>query len=205
MQNLLLVLCLATGSQAFAADPAPPRTQAVVGLHLGAAVPVRSPPSAFVLPMIEVGVVPAVAGGRLEPFLIGGWTRLPAKGEGQDPRVDGGAYTWTGTQQEGLVGGGLRVRFMPFAQRFNGTVAIAGAAAVGQTRVDGEAGGAAFGENVEDQVGGALLADLGGEASAGPGRVFVSLNVIWTPLHGVISGDRDLVLLAPTVGYRFTF
>lgn len=214
MRNLLIVLVLAPVTTALADEPATvapvapaasARTHVVVGLHVGAAIPVASPPGAFVLPMLEVGVIPAGVGGRFEPFVFGGWTRLPAKGEGEDPRLAGGAYTWSGSQQEGLVGAGLHVRFLPLDAPVNGYVGLAGAAAIGQTRIDGESGGATFGENIEDEVSGAILADLGGEVSAGPGRVFVALDLLWTPLHGVISGDRSLTMLAPTVGYRFVF
>lgn len=215
MTTLLLLLALARADEAPAAPaPAPAavkapkplavdRPHAVIGLGLGAVLPTSAPPSAFVLPRLEVGVTLPVVGGRLQPFLTGQWAGLPVTGAGDDPRVPGGTWTYAGTHHEGHVGGGLLARFLPLDAKGNGYLSLAGIAAVHRTILDGEAEGNAFGTYDETSVGGGLLAEVGGELRLGPGRLVLGVQLGWAPIDGTLPGKRDLVLLTPIVGYRF--
>jgi hypothetical protein len=71
------------------------------------------------------------------------------------------------------------------------------------TKVTGEAGGEAFGENEETQTDFGLLVVAGLDVFAGPGALLAELQLGWAGVDGYVLRDTNVGALQLVLGYRF--
>lgn len=173
-----------------------------IGVHLGPAIPV-GPLELALLPRAEVGVMPLAAHESLTVFVTAAWTAPGASGSGTDARIDGAAYDWSLVQTEVQVGGGLTVRLTKKDAPVHPELSAAPQVVWMRTRADGTASeGGPFGTTRETWVTWGVLGAVGVGVDLGPGRLLLRGEATYSPLAGLITGDTDALILAPTLGYR---
>jgi len=185
--------------------PAPPTGVApFVGLQVGAAFSLTPLDAAF-LPRLELGIELPWAQRRFRAVLLAAWTRPTASDEADDARVPEGTWTWDLKQDEGLLALGATVRIPEISDRFVPEVTLAPQLCLLRTRVDGEAGGAAFGESTEQYTRVGFHSSVGAATALGRGEASLLLAFSISELNGVVTGDSSTVALAPMLGYRVVF
>jgi len=204
--TLALVFALAAPAAAQETPDTTPATGGpagfVVGLHIGPSFSAFSPLKTTVLPRLEVGAALPFLGQRLQLFAVASYQAPKAEGEVEDTRVPGLTFSYTLVEKELMLGGGLNVRFLELGRPVNPYVAIGPQVFLLETVANGEADGAAFGENRETDTKVGLYAGAGVEIRLGPGALFAQMGFTWCKLDGLITGVSNTGALNPTVGYR---
>lgn len=186
-----------------AATPPPPAPEEgiapVFGVHFGPIISL-SPLRTTVIPRLEAGVELPFVERRVRVVAHGAYARPRADGGGDAEQV-GGEWTYDLRQNEFLLGIAATVAFLPPGD-FNVEASLGPELYVLTSKVDGEAGGAAFGESRERYSRGGLLAALGGRYGIGPGEAVAQLGFSTSKLNGVVTGPSSTRALLFTVGYR---
>jgi hypothetical protein len=202
LRNGMLALCLVAGL----AVPGTSRAEGdslTVALKAGGGLPMFSGLSTTVQTEGEVGIY--LLGGRMDLSLTVGYARPPASHATDDPRFEGGSYSWS-MQQDILAVGLLgRYRFMEPGSAFNAYGALGPRMYMLRTTVNGTSGEAALGENRQYDTQAGLATALGAELSIGPGALLAELHFGAGPLQGLVTGDVSASSLGLMAGYRLSF
>lgn len=200
----LLLVSLVTA--AFAADPPAPRAGVAgyLGVEVGASFAL-APLGPSVLPRIEGGIeLPAWERRiRLGVAVTGAFPS--AEGAGEDARVPSGAYTWELHQTEVVIQPGVTLGLPIGESRI--VPEIGGGPSFGwrQSRVTGEAGGAAFPESTEAYWSAGGFATLGARMALGPGEIGLRGIFSGGKLVGSVTGEASDSAVGAMVGYRLVF
>lgn len=185
------------------ADPASrPGWAGSVGLAVGPLLPLNGA-SPFVLPRLEAGIAPPLAGHPLLIELTGAWTRPSVEVAGSDARVSGGAWSARAELAEWQLGAGASWRFMA-DRRLRPEVGLGGYAAFVHTTATGKAE-AAFPTTDEREVVPGFRASGGVSYAVGPIDLTGRLDLTVAPLHGVITGKASTLAITPLLGARWVF
>jgi hypothetical protein len=201
------------GGEAEADDASPVQSRADIGLVLGGKVGggVGAPFSDFgATPVLELelGYLLPVGGAldrHFELFVTGQYVQPTVDGKASEPdsRLPGdGIVRYDVTQQELALSLGALYRFdldNPLIMPYGG---LGGRMYLLNTKVEGSAGGAAYGENEETQTDFGLLLLGGIELFLGPGALLAELSFGWASLDGFVMRDTNLGALHLSVGYR---
>ncbi len=214
----LLWTALALTRSTLAAEPPPPAlppapapevrpvqrsgVAPLVGLQFGGTFSL-TPLEAAILPRLELGLELPWAQRRFRVVFLGAWTRPAAAGEGTDPRVPEGTWSWEVKQTEGQLALGATVRIPEISDRFVPEVTVAPQLYLLRTQVNGEGGGAPFGESLEEYTRMGFLSSLGVATDLGPGELDLQFAFSTSALDGVVTGDSSTIALSPLLGYRF--
>ncbi len=173
-----------------------------VGAHAGPAFPLADLGPA-VLPRLELGVELPAIGRRLRLFVAGQYLRPVGEGSGQEPRLAAGGYTYTLRQHELAFALGPTLRIPDLSERVVPEASVGPQVYLHQSRVDGEAGGEAFGESVEEYTRVGAYAALGAAVVLGPAELVAQVAFTSSGLGGVVTGDATAAAIAPLLGLRF--
>jgi hypothetical protein len=200
MRAVLASIVVAAAPGSLHAEPgpsAPSRSGALVAAKLGGIVPFDG-----LSPFVSFG---AELGYRLGPFAVVvelDYTQPTKAGTEVDPRVTGGAYRWTLTEQELAV--------MPLVEyRFHGDgvvpyVGIGPRVLLARSTVKSDGAPAILATHEQStRVG--VGAPVGGELSLGPGRAFGELLIQYGTLSQSATGTANSGAATLSVGYRMAF
>jgi hypothetical protein len=152
---------------------------------------------------VEAGVL--LLDGQLELDAVLGYARPPTSFAADDPRLEGGNFTWRLDQDVLTVGAVGRYRFLPAAGPWNAYAAAGPRVYFLRSRVTGESGGADLGENVQTGTELGLSVAGGAELRLGPGAALAELELGFGRLRGLVTGQSAASALGLLVGYRFRF
>lgn len=152
---------------------------------------------------VEIGYQLPFAGRRFRVLLTVDYSQPPADGKARSDAV-GGEYTWTLSQRElaiGLVGG---ARF-PQGGALTPWIALGPRLYLLETRANGASAGEPFGEYVETSTElGAVVAG-GVDYRVGPGALVGELEVGFSDLDHLTTGEASTGAFGVRAGYRLTF
>jgi hypothetical protein len=182
----------------------PKREHIVLGVKVGGFVPSlfsELDPS-FVIGL-EVGMVLPPLKRALVLVLAVDYSQPPADGSEMDDRVNGTGYTWEITQRELTFGLLAMLRPRLFGEKVRPFVAAGPRLYLLETTARGASGGESFGEYTEQSttVGGVLAAGV--DIKLGPGALVGELELGFSDLDHISTGDANTAALEIRVGYRF--
>lgn len=156
----------------------------------------------FVIGTVELGYVLPWLNRGIAGLVAVSYTAPNAAGEQADPRVPGGAYTWSLTQHELIIQPTVMYRYTKLG-RIVPFVGIGPRIYLMNSVVTGKAGEEVIGETSETstQIGGGL--PLGVEYLLGPGALLGELLFEVGTLDHTITGKSHTAGLSLNIGYRF--
>jgi hypothetical protein len=137
---------------------------------------------------------------RLE-ILFG--TAFSPPGNSFEMRRADGTYAGELDQQLLFFSLGPRLRLNPPTESWNLTGALGGRLFLLRTYSNGSKGGQEFMEYSEQSTQFGFFVAVGGEYNLGPGALFLDLDLGWSKLPHLISGDTSTGNIGATLGYRF--
>ncbi|TNE86037.1 MAG: hypothetical protein EP330_24185 [Deltaproteobacteria bacterium] len=174
----------------------------VLGLHAGPAFAL-SPLDITALPRVTLGVELPPAQRRFRLWGGAAWAPPRSSGSVSDDRVPSGSFDYELRQQELMLGGGVAFAITNPEGPVVVDVEVGPQAFLLESRVDGSAGGEAFGEHREVYTRLGVMGALGIRIPAGPGEVAVQGLFTASKLDGRVTGDASSASISPSVGYRF--
>ncbi len=174
-----------------------------VGVQLGPTIALNPLSPAF-LPRLEAGLELPSWDRRLRLFVAGTWSRPIEEGSGDDARVPGETWNYRLEQTEITVVGGATVRATGLGKVVP-EFSVGPGVWLHRSVVDGDAGGAAFGESTESYATVGIYASAGVALETGPGELNFQLAFATAGFGGVVTGEAAAAALTPLVGYRLVF
>lgn len=174
----------------------------VAGVHAGPSIAL-APLDLTVLPRVTLGLELPFAQRRFRLWGSGAWAPPQASGSGGDDRVPGGSFDYELKQQELIVGGGIAFAITNPEGPVVLDIEAGPQAFMLESKIDGAAGGEAFGEHREVYTRVGFLGGLGIRIPAGPGEFAVQALFTTSKLDGRVTGPSTSSALTPSLGYRF--
>jgi len=175
-----------------------------VGVHAGPTIPMsRLRPG--VRPRAELVLSGRIQSVELGVFATGAMAGLRQSGEGTDPQLAAGTYTWELRQREISLAMGAFVRLGELAVGLHPELLVAPQWYLLRTRSDGESGGEPFGQSEESWSAAGIMVATGLSRQLGPGEIVGRVEWTMAPMKSVQTGDSHLSSIAPTLGYRLVF
>ena len=173
------------------------------GLKLGAGFsqPFDDLGSAFATEL-EVGYLLPFADRSLAIIASGAYSAPKAEGKGlTDARLPGSAQ-YALTQQTAAISLGLTYRLRLPLPMLRPYASLGPRLFLMRTKIDGSAGGQAFGPNEETVTRVGLFGALGAELHFGPGAALLELSLAWARIDNYVLRDTSVGALSISLGYR---
>lgn len=175
-----------------------------IGVHVGPTIPM-SKLGPGVRPRAEVVLSAETGSVEIGGFVTGAIAGLRQTGEGSDPQLAAGTYSWELRQREISLALGAFLRLDEVAWGLHPELLVAPQWYVLRTRSDGESGGEPFGRSEESWSTFGIMVATGLSRELGPGEIAARLEWTMAPMNSIQTGDSHLSSIAPTLGYRLVF
>lgn len=183
----------------------PPR-QVTVGIEFGGLFPqLMSKLGLSPSVAVELGYLAPILSRRLGAYVTLGYAQPSYRATAMDPRLAGEMYTFDIQEQHVLLNVGAVYRLYPPAHRVNAYGQLGLRVDMQRSTVNGDAGGATFGENRETATKFGVHAAVGGEYRVGPGAVAAELELGASDLNQFTTGNSTSGGIAVLIGYHLFF
>lgn len=179
---------------------------ATVSLKAGAAFPqLLNRLGTSMAGAVELGYLTPLLDHRLAVALELAFSEPVHQRSLEDPRVTGGAVSYTVRERTLGVFLGPKYYFLPLAEPIAAFAAAGVRAQLLSSQLDADAGGSAFGRYLESGNHAAFAGQAGVGYQLGPGHAALELQMISSPIEHLVTGKVDVGDLTLRAGYLLHF